>query len=176
MKGHLFKMWHRMAGFYSDLYFSEWPVLLKLHLLLFSSHICYYFCHTMKQGWLFALFPWLWVSKVYTKLLQKKWQYSSRTQWNTFKFVPSRAIAPASEEVSNLAHTMQSSQSKKHLTRTNKNNVCSPHLRTEMDKAALKLGTITAIRKYSGKLSLRINESTMKGLKSVHFRESMEET
>ena len=139
------------------------------HMLLFLSH--------NETGVTFCSVPlWLWVSKVYTKLLQKKWQYSSRTQWNTFKFVPSRAIAPASEEVSNLAHTMQSSQSKKHLTRTNKNNVCSPHLRTEMDKAALKLGTITAIRKYSGKLSLRINESTMKGLKSVHFRESMEET
>ena len=44
-----------------------------------------------------------------------------------------------------------------------------------MDKAALKLGMTTARRKYSAKLSLRINESSMKGLKSVYYREEMEE-
>ena len=174
MKGHLFKMWHCMAGFYSNLYFSEWPVLLKLHLLLFSSHICYYFCHMMKQGWLFAL---LRCGFEFQKSILNYFRRNGSTllelSGTLSNLIPSRAIAPASEEVSNLVHTMQSSQSKKHLRRTNKNNVCSPHLRTEMDKAALKLGTTTARRKYSAKLSLRINESTMKGLKSV---ESMEET
>ena len=82
------------------------------------------------------------------------------------KSIPSRAIAAANEEVSNLVHTIetQNSQPKKRLRRTNKNNVYSPQLRAEMGEAALKFGTTTASRKYLAKLGMRINESTMRGL------------
>ena len=80
--------------------------------------------------------------------------------------IPLRAIAAANEEVSNLVHTTQSSHPKKRLRRTNKNNVCSPsQLRAEMGEAALKLGMTTASRNYSAKLSMRMNKSTMRGLK-----------
>ena len=40
--------------------------------------------------------------------------------------IPSYATAAANEEVSNLVHTTQSFQLKKHLRRTNKTNVYSP--------------------------------------------------
>ena len=83
--------------------------------------------------------------------------------------IPLCAIAAANEEVSNLVYTMQSSQPKKRLRRTNKNNVYSSQLRAEMGKAALKLGATTASRNYSTQLSMRINKSTMRGLKKVMF-------
>lgn len=73
--------------------------------------------------------------------------------------IPLRAIAAANEEVSNLVHTMQSSQPKKRLRRTNKNNVYSCQLRAEMGEDALKLGTTTASRNYSAKLSMRITKA-----------------
>ena len=45
-----------------------------------------------------------------------------------------------------------------------------PQLRAEMGEAALKLDVTTAIMKYIAKLSMGINESTMRGLKSICFR------
>ena len=72
--------------------------------------------------------------------------------------IPLRAIAAANEEVSNLVHTTQSSQPKKHLRRTNKNDVYSSQLRAEMGEAAVKLGMTTASRNYSAKLSMRIKQ------------------
>ena len=90
--------------------------------------------------------------------------------------IPSLTIAAANKEMSNLVHTMQCSQPKKRLRIMNKNNVYSPQLRAEMGEVALKLDATTASRKYLAKLSMRINENTMQGLKSVCLREATEET
>ena len=118
---------------------------------------------------IYSVTLWLWVSNVYTKLLQKKEQNSSRASGTLSNLIPLHAIASAIEEVSNLVHTTQISQLKKHLRRMNKNNVCSPQLRAGLGEAALKFGATTATRKYSTKLSMRINKSTVWGLKSVRF-------
>ena len=91
--------------------------------------------------------------------------------------IPSRAIAAANKEVSNLVHTAPnlaqpgSSQPKQRRRRTKKNNVYSPQLRAEMGEAALKFGATAASRRYSAKLGTSISESTMRGLKKAYVLE-----
>ena len=98
--------------------------------------------------------------------------------------IPSRAIAAANKEVSNLVHTAPnlaqpgSSQLKQRRRRTKKNNVYSPQLRAEMGEAALKFGATAASRRYSAKLNWyeykRKHHARIK--EGICFREESEET
>jgi len=85
--------------------------------------------------------------------------------------VPPRAIIAANREielVQSAARTPTTSFYKR-KRKFAKNNVYDDKLRAEMGKDACKMGPTAAAWKYSAKLSTKINESTMRGIKRAYL-------
>ena len=83
--------------------------------------------------------------------------------------IPSQAIAIANREVELVQSRCSDKQKRKRNFK--KNNVYDDKLRAQMGKATCDFGPTEAARKFSVKLGVKINESTMRGIKNDYVDE-----
>ena len=79
--------------------------------------------------------------------------------------IPSRAIAAANLEV---RHTIEASKTQK---KRGAYHTYTPQQRTTIGKHAVENGVLSAKRKYSKKLNIEINESTVRSFKKAYLEE-----
>jgi len=83
--------------------------------------------------------------------------------------IPSHAIATANREVEIVQSRFSDKQKQKRKFK--KNNIFDEKLQAQMGKVTCDVGATEAARKFSAKLGVRLNESTMRGIKNAYVTE-----